>query len=126
MSQGTCMNCKEELRTTPKTFQGVVICDTCYRIVSRMVEKTKAEIQMVFLAYTDMLRVALVRGELRPPPAVPLGQEMPSADLAAALKQLVEKRGGRNGNQADGAPGEDQVSGVRGNSNDADGEVHGG
>jgi hypothetical protein len=119
------MNCKAVLQTAPKTFQGVVICDDCYRIVSRMVEKTKSEMQMVFLAYTDMLRVALVRGELRPPSAPPSGQ-MPAADLASAVKRLVENHGGRNGQQEVGTPSDSQVPGVRGNQDDPDGEVRGG
>lgn len=65
--QGTCTNCKEPLGDTTRVFQGVIICDTCFKIVSHTIERAKKELQMVFLTYTDTLRVALVKGELRPP-----------------------------------------------------------
>lgn len=125
MSQGVCMNCREPITTAPRTFQGVVICETCFRIVSRMVERTKNEMQMVFLAYTDMLRVSLVRGELRPPLAVPARQEMSKTSLAQAIQSLARKVG-QHAEIGTETSGESSVPVVRSPENDSDGEVRDG
>lgn len=91
--QGTCTNCSKAL---PKqfVFQGVVICEDCYKIVSHVVQRTKRELSMLFLVYTDMLRAALIKGELRPPVLPPdAGKGMPLTELTQAIKNM----GGGNG-----------------------------
>jgi len=119
----TCMNCGERLPEPPHVFQGVLICKDCYKMVSHFVEKTKKEMQQLFLVYTDMLRVALVKGELRPPPAPP-GKEMPPLELAKAFQRLVEKIGGARDNASKRAHGNGQVCEVRvDNERDPNGET---
>ena len=88
---GTCMNCKAAIDGAPRIFQGVLICDNCFKIVSHFVARTKSELQMVFLAYTDMLRVALVRGELRPPPAAPRGDISDTKDRISLRIVLLQE-----------------------------------
>lgn len=56
-----CPNCKDDIRK-PRRFQDVVICDNCFKLASHYVKKTRTEMEMIFLTYTDMLRVALVKG----------------------------------------------------------------
>lgn len=81
-----CPNCKDDIRK-PRRFQDVVICDNCFKLASHYVKKTRTEMEMIFLTYTDMLRVALVKGELRPPPSPPDGT-LPRRDFAEALQRL--------------------------------------
>jgi hypothetical protein len=106
-----CLNCGNKLPNPPKVFQGVLICDGCFKIVSHCVQRTKQELNMLFTVYADMLRVALVKGELRPPPPAPAGKTMPPAELTRAFKRMAQKFGGLH----DGAPEErpDGEGGVR-------------
>jgi len=119
----TCINCKSKLPEKPFVFQGVVICENCFKVVSHCVQKTKKELNMLFLVYTDMLRAALVKGELHFPPAVPEGQEMPVAEFSRAFTRLVEKIGGRNAQTEKGPNGKGQVPELRVDDRDADGQV---
>ena len=91
--QGTCTNYGEQLKQQ-YVFQGVIVCSDCYKIVSHTVAKVKKELQMLFLTYTDMLRVALVRGEMRPavlPKDSPQGTSR--EDFISAIKDLGAKHG---------------------------------
>lgn len=65
--QLTCTNCKERLNDKKQVFQGVIICDNCYKLVSHAIKRTQGELKMLFLVYTDMIRVGLLKGEFRPP-----------------------------------------------------------
>lgn len=93
-----CPNCKEQTEN-PQRFQDLLICDTCFRMVSHYVKKAQTEMQMIFLTYTDMLRVSLVRGELRPPQLPPDAKKgMPRQELAEALykgAQHAQAKGNR-------------------------------
>lgn len=115
--QGTCTNCKAPLTEEPKIFQGVIICDDCFKIVSHTIARTKKELQMIFLTYTDMLRVALVRGELRPP-------EMPKSGVTkeqffGALARVGEKYAQFK------TDGRSRVRSLSGETERTDGEVSG-
>lgn len=88
--QGTCMNCKERLEQQ-HVFQGVIICENCFKMVSHTIERTKKELHMLFLVYTDMIRAALVKGEFRPSPLPPDGRMRPS-ELSKALQEMGRKR----------------------------------
>jgi hypothetical protein len=115
-----CTNCKEGM---PKqyVFQGVVICEKCFTIVSRCVERAKKEMEMLFLTYTDMLRVALVKGEMNFP-VLPKGTRMPRSEMEAALQAAASRIGGDN---AQGPPsqGEGDLHIMRGFEIGPDGEV---
>lgn len=97
-----CTNCKERLNGKKQVYQGVIICDNCYKLVSHAIKKAQGELKMLFLVYTDMIRVGLLKGEFRPPVI---------SSLAA--------RGGENEKN-----GDSPVSNVPGNANDSDGEIH--
>lgn len=116
-----CVNCGDEI-DRPHVWQGVTICENCFKIVSHVIKKTKEEMQQVFLLYTDMLRVALVKGELRPP-VLPKGKQMPQDVFRDALKGVAEKLGARDGTQTKPSNGNGRVPVVRDEAqgDDADG-----
>jgi len=100
--QGTCTNCKDPLNSKRQVFQGVLICDNCYKLVSHAIKRTQGELKMLFLVYTDMVRVGLLKGEFRPPVLPSSGKSMPPQELAKALQEMA-KRGVSNGRDSNGA-----------------------
>jgi len=70
-------------------FQGVVVCGDCYKIASHYLQRTKTELQMLVQTYMEMLRVALIKGQLRPP-RLPAG-ELPRRQFTKAFQQLLEE-----------------------------------
>lgn len=93
--QLVCTNCKDALGGERQVFQGVIICGNCYKLVSHAIKRTQGELKMLFLVYTDMIRVGLLKGEFRPPVLPPPGKSMPSSDLTKALQKMTT-RGGEN------------------------------
>lgn len=85
----TCMNCRRAIEGKPSVFQGVVICSDCFMIVSHVVKRAQTELRLLFLTYTDLLRVALVKGELRPP-VLPDGKTMPKEVFFNGLAKVRE------------------------------------
>lgn len=106
-----CINCGG---TTDRSFswQGLIICEECFKIVSHVIEKTKREMQQVFLLYTDMVRVALIKGELRPP-VLPKEKTMPANVFQEALKRAAERLGEKHGTKAKRSDSDSSVSEVR-------------
>jgi hypothetical protein len=96
-----CTNCKASLEDKKQVFQGVIICDNCYKLVSHAIKRTQGELKMLFLVYTDMIRVGLLKGEFRPPVMPPPGKTMPPSELAKAL-QAMAARGGENEKDSNG------------------------
>ena len=93
-----CINCGGVVDRS-FSWQGLIICEDCFKIVSHVIEKTKREMQQVFLLYTDMVRVALIKGELRPP-ILPKEKQMPPSVFQDALKHAAERLGERYGTKA--------------------------
>jgi len=116
--QTVCTNCKEQLDGKRQVFQGVVICGNCYKLVSHSIKKTQGELKMLFLVYTDMIRVGLLKGEFRPPVMPAPGKTMPPSELAKAMQEMA-KHG-----EKDAKDSESPVPGVSGDKNPADGEIH--
>lgn len=116
--QGTCTNCGKKL-TQQHVFQGVIICTDCFKMVSHALERTKAELQMLVTVYTDMIRVALVQGKFRPPPAVPAGEMMPPMELSRAFERLAKRTGVKDAQAAS----EGEVQELRDGDDRPDGEV---
>lgn len=86
----TCLNCGCEIGQQ-FTFQGVVICGDCFKMVSHFLQRAQTEMKLLFLTYTDMLRVSLIRGQLRPPKLPDKGMSMPRAEfLKAMVRQMAE------------------------------------
>jgi hypothetical protein len=121
--QGTCTNCKKRLKRQ-QVFQGVVICDDCFKMISHVIKRTKKELSMLFLVYTDMLRVSLLKGEFNFSPAV--DGEMPPVELAKALQQVAKKMEKKDGSATKGTDGEGAVPELQLDDDSADGEVRGG
>lgn len=115
-----CTNCKARLMDKRHVFQGVIICNDCFKIVSHTIKRTQEELKMLFLVYTDMIRVSLLKGEFRPPVMPPSGKKLPQEELAAALRQMAEK------GKKHGANRESGVSELSGDAGRPDGEVCGG
>ena len=115
-----CTNCKEGM---PKqyVFQGVIICEKCHAIVSRCVERARRELEMLFLTYTDMMRVALVKGEMNFP-SLPKGTRMPRGAMEAALQEAAKRIGGMNG-EGPATEGQGAVHPLRGSEVDSSGKV---
>lgn len=119
-----CINCGDKI-DRPHVWQGVTICENCFKIVSHVIKKTKEEMQQVFLLYTDMIRVALIKGELRPP-VLPKTKHMPQDVFRDALKGVAEKLGAKHGTETKQPPGNGGVPRVRDGAqgDDADGIRH--
>jgi len=111
-----CTNCKEHLNGKRQVFQGVIICDNCYKLVSHAIKRTQEELKMLFLVYTDMIRVGLLKGDFRPPVLPSPDKSMPPSELAKALRQMAI--GGESAKDSD-CP----VRLVREDQNHSDGEV---
>lgn len=99
VDMSACMNCKKKIDGAPSVFQGVIICQDCFTLVNHVINRTKNELKLLFLTYTDMLRVALIRGELRPP-VLPKDKTMPKEALLNSLSQLREELRDRSKIQA--------------------------
>lgn len=84
-----CVNCHNTFEGRPHIFQGVMLCKACFRLVDHVISRAQRELKLLFLTYTDMIRVALVKGELRPP-RLPSGKEMPKDALFKGLSKLRE------------------------------------
>jgi len=84
----TCINCGNNM-DRQFIFQGVVVCGDCYKIASHYLQRTKTELQMLVQTYMEMLRVALIKGQLRPP-RLPEG-ELPRRQFTKAFQQLLEE-----------------------------------
>ena len=114
-----CTNCKESLNGRRQVFQGVIICDNCHKMVSHTVKRTQEELKMLFLVYTDMIRVGLLKGEFRPPVLPSTGKSLPPNELSKAIREMA-KRGAENEKNSDGP-----VHGVSGDKDSPHGAVRG-
>ena len=84
-----CVNCRNTFEGRPCIFQGVMLCKSCFRLVDHVIKRAQNEMKLLFLTYTDMIRVALVKGELRPP-RLPNEKEMPKDELFKGISKLRE------------------------------------
>jgi hypothetical protein len=114
--QMICTNCKAPLNGVRHVFQGVIICDNCHKLVSHAIKRTQGELQMLFLVYTDMIRVGLLKGEFRPPPMPSPGKSMPPSELAKSLASMIQ--GASNATDR-----ESPVSSLQSCADNTDGEV---
>lgn len=120
--QETCTNCKASLEKQ-FLFQGLVICEKCNTIVTHLVHRAENEMKMMFLTYTDMLRVAIVKGELNFP-VLPAETRMPRREMEGALRDISRKLGGLDDQVVRSTTqGKGEVSGLRNNTSGSDGTV---
>jgi hypothetical protein len=116
--RGNCTNCGAQLKKQ-HVFQGVIICEDCFKMVSHALQKTQNELKMLVTVYTDMIRAALVQGKFRPPPAVPAGEMMPPMELSRAFDRLAKRTGVSDAQ----ATSEGEVQELRDGDDCLDGEV---
>jgi hypothetical protein len=87
-----CINCKQSVGAEAYIFQGVRICGNCAKIVQRGLDKVKREMDAMLQMYLEVLRVALVKGELNfspdPVPKNVTGKDLREA-LVAQMKELA-------------------------------------
>lgn len=119
----TCINCGCEIGQQ-FTFQGVVICGDCYKIVSHFIQRAKTEMKLLYLTYTDMLRVSLIRGQLRPPRLPEKSTNMPRAEFLKALQQQIKEFSRANSTKKT-TDGNGAVQGVWGTEDDTRRELRG-
>lgn len=122
--QTACTNCKAPL---PKqfVFQGVVICERCHKIVSHLVQRSRKELEMLFLTYTDMLRVALIKGEMNFP-VLPKSKRMPGNEMQRALHEMALKIGEEHEGERSAPDSDHPLSALWRATTDPNGAVHGG
>lgn len=103
-----CINCKERVGDHPKAFQGVIICMKCHRIVTHLADKARKQYQACLFTYFEVLRVALVKGQLDLP-QIPKEADMPMEAFAKAMEEM----GGRIANDSKKTSGENKVRPLR-------------
>lgn len=122
--QTACTNCKAPL-PQQFVFQGVVICERCHKIVSHLVQRSRKELEMLFLTYTDMLRVALVKGEMNFP-VLPKSKRMPGNEMQRAMHEMALKIGEEHEGDRPEVEGDHPLSALWRATTDLDGAVQGG
>ncbi len=102
----TCTNCGKALVSQDdiQTFQRVVCCKDCFKIVTNAYDKAVRLVDSVLSLYKESLRMALIKKQAHLP-TVPQG-EMPMGELQASMNMLeVLRANGAKGQQT----GKDQV-----------------
>lgn len=109
-----CVNCRE--REAVSTFQGVLVCMDCFKIANHAVERAKKELAQLMVVYLDMVRICLVRGELRPP-MLPEEGTMPLTEFKAGVRTVLERMK-QDAKEAEQAQGDGQVPELRDGAHD--------
>lgn len=61
-----CVNCHKDVEPDQaKMFAEVLVCPDCYIVAERLYERGNKELRMMLTVLKEMLRVALVKGELQ-------------------------------------------------------------
>jgi len=104
-----CVNCHE--KEAVNSFQGVLVCGDCFKIAAHSVGRAKKELAQIMMVYLDMIRIALVKGELRPP-VLPEGGAMPLTEFKAGMRTVLERMK-QDAKEAEEAEGEGEVPELR-------------
>ena len=88
-----CPNCKQPIQEKSYTFQGVRVCETCVRIVQRLLDRAEQQLSLVRGMYLEILRVSLLKGELQFP-EYPVPKDIRKGELLEAMQQLAAQLGG--------------------------------
>ncbi len=94
-----CPNCYQPIADDQvRAFQGVRICGNCARMVQRALDKMQKQLKFMTDMYNEVLRVALVKGELRFPelPDVPPNEKLRGVtreQLVAEMRTMAHLRG---------------------------------
>ena len=84
----TCTNCSKILSIPEDimTFQSVVCCPDCHKIVTTSYARAERLVGNVLSLYVESLRLALIKKQANLP-KLPVG-DMPIGDLAASMDML--------------------------------------
>ena len=90
-----CVNCHKDVAPEQaKMFAEVLVCPNCYIVAERLFERGNKELRMMLTVLKEMIRLALVKGELQF--AQQQSEENTSEDMMkkfARLAQEVQKGG---------------------------------
>lgn len=82
----TCINCSQAIESgKQQAYQGVIICPTCFDVVSRLVDRAEQDMQKLLLLYKETLRVALCEQRLSFGPA----EQAPTVGKKEVLEQML-------------------------------------
>lgn len=81
-----CSNCHQPMSDNHVYgFQGVRICGNCAKMVQRALDKMQRQFSFMAQMYNEVLRVALIKGELRFP-------ELPDVTPKEKLRGVTKKQ----------------------------------
>lgn len=86
-----CTNCHQPISDNyVYGFQGVRICGNCARMVQRALDKMQQQLTFMMKMYYEVLRVALIKGELSFPelPAVSPSEKLRGVSKEQVLQEL--------------------------------------
>jgi hypothetical protein len=116
-----CVNCREHEAVS--TFQGVLVCANCFKIARHAVERAKKELAQLMVVYLDMVRISLVKGDLRPP-VLPEQGTMPLTEFKAGVRTVLERMK-QDAKEAEQAQGDSEVPELRDGAHDLKRAVQG-
>jgi len=90
-----CPNCKQQIKEKAFTFQGLRICETCVKVVQRLLDRAEQQISLVRSMYLEVLRVSLLKGELQFP-EYPVPKDIGKGELLEAMQRLSAQLGGKH------------------------------
>lgn len=87
-----CMNCQSPVpEKDGRVFAEVFVCPTCHAMAERMYVKCEGELRRMLLLLKETIRISLVEGKLRLPPAQAL-EEVSKEDLLKMIVTMTEKK----------------------------------
>lgn len=85
-----CLNCQQEVAPDEaKFFAECFLCPACYLIAERTLQQGQRELQYLLVSLKELVRLAILRGELRLPPAAEQATER-KMNVVDALVELAQ------------------------------------
>lgn len=87
-----CLNCQQEVPPDEaKFFAECFLCPSCYLIAERTLQQGQRELQYLLVSLKELVRLAILRGELRLPPAAEQTTER-KMNVVDALVELAQRQ----------------------------------
>jgi hypothetical protein len=85
-----CLNCQQEVAPDEaKFFAECFLCPSCYLIAERTLQQGQRELHYLLVSLKELVRLAILRGELRLPPAAEQATER-KMNVVDALVELAQ------------------------------------
>ena len=85
-----CLNCQQEVAPDEaKFFAECFLCPACYLIAERTLQQGQRELHYLLVSLKELVRLAILRGELRLPPAAEQATER-KMNVVDALVELAQ------------------------------------